>query len=63
MARVEVPVAASGLLRQFAEAGMLRPIDFHLARRMAAMTGESDERVELALALTTRRCDRRPPTE
>lgn len=50
----EVPVAASGLVRQFCEAGMLRPIDFHLARRMCQLTCEVDERVELALALTTR---------
>ncbi|GAB3814114.1 exodeoxyribonuclease V subunit alpha [Tessaracoccus terricola] len=50
----EVPVAATGLLLQFCEAGMLHPVDFHLARRMAQLAGEGDERVELAMALTTR---------
>lgn len=50
----EVPVAATGLLLQFCEAGMLNPVDFHLARRMAQLTGETDERVELAMALATR---------
>ncbi len=50
----EVPVAATGLLREFAEAGMLRPIDFHLARRMAQAFGERNPDVELAFALTAR---------
>lgn len=50
----EVPVAAVGLLLQFCEAGMLQPVDFHLARRMAQLSHETDERVELALALATR---------
>ena len=50
----EVPVAATGLLRIFAEAGMIHVADFHLARRMAAYCGESDDRVLLALALTVR---------
>lgn len=50
----EVPVAASGVLLQFCEAGMLQPVDFHLARRMAQLSQESDERVELAMALATR---------
>ena len=50
----EVPVAATGLLRTFAEAGMIHVADFHLARRMAAYCGESDDRVLLALALTVR---------
>ena len=50
----EVPVAATGLLRTFAEAGMIHVADFHLARRMAAYFGESDDRVLLALALTVR---------
>ena len=50
----EVPVAATGLLRAFAEAGMIHVADFHLARRMAAYCGESDDRVLLALALTVR---------
>ena len=50
----EVPVAATGLLRTFAEAGMIHVADFHLARRMAAYCGESDDRVLLAFALTVR---------
>ncbi|MGO1385811.1 MAG: exodeoxyribonuclease V subunit alpha [Arachnia sp.] len=50
----EVPVAATGLLRAFAEATMIAPVDFHLARRMAALSEERDERVELAFALATR---------
>ncbi len=54
MSRHEVPVAATGLLRTFAEATMISPVDFHLARRMAALTHESDEGVELAFALATR---------
>lgn len=47
-------MAATGLLRAFAEATMIAPVDFHLARRMAALSRESDERVELAFALATR---------
>ena len=54
MSRHEVPVAATGLLRHFAEATMIAPVDFHLARRMAALCKETDPRVELAFALTTR---------
>lgn len=54
MRRHEVPVAASGVLLQFCEAGMLQPVDFHLARRMAQLSQETDERVELAMALATR---------
>lgn len=50
----EVPVAAHGLLRVFAEAGMIRPVDFHLARRMTQAFGERRPEVELAFALTTR---------
>ena len=54
MKEPEVPVAATGLLRAFAEAGMIHVADFHLARRMAAYCGEDDDRVLLALALTVR---------
>ncbi|RMB58896.1 exodeoxyribonuclease V subunit alpha [Tessaracoccus antarcticus] len=54
MSRHEVPVAATGLLRRFAEATLIAPVDFHLARRMAALCRETDPRVELAFALTTR---------
>lgn len=54
MSRHEVPVAATGLLRTFAEATMISPVDFHLARRMASLSRESDEQAELAFALATR---------
>ncbi len=54
MNRHEVPVAATGLLRTFAEATMISSVDFHLARRMATLSQEYDERVELAFALATR---------
>lgn len=50
----EVPVAAQGLLRSYAEAGMIRPVDFHLARRMAHAFGEKRTEVELAFALAVR---------
>lgn len=54
MSRHEVPVAATGLLRTFAEATMISPVDFHLARRMASLSQKSDEHAELAFALATR---------
>lgn len=54
MAEFEIPVAATGILRDFAAAGMIGLADFHLARRMAAHCGEDDEVVLLALALTVR---------
>lgn len=47
-------MAAAGLLRRFCEAGMLRPVDFHLARRMAQLTATTDARAELAFALAAR---------
>ncbi len=50
----ELPIAATGTLRCFAEAGMLRLIDFHLARRLGQLAGESDPDVVLALALAVR---------
>lgn len=51
---IDVPIAASGTLLAFAEAGMLRLIDFHLARRLAQLTGEADPDVMLACALAVR---------
>lgn len=54
MRRREVPVAADGLLRTFAEAGMIAPVDFHLARRMAGLAGETRPQAELAFALCAR---------
>lgn len=50
----EIPVAATGILLSFCEAGMLRPVDFHLARRLAALAQEPDPEVHLAFALASR---------
>lgn len=50
----EVPLAATGILREFSEAGWLRLIDFHLAHRLGALAGEADPQVLLALALASR---------
>lgn len=43
---------ATGLLRVFHEAGVLGLADVHVAGRVGRLSGESDERVLLALALT-----------
>lgn len=48
------PIAASGALRAFCDAGMLRLIDFHLARRLGQLAGEADPDVLLACALAVR---------
>jgi exodeoxyribonuclease V alpha subunit len=45
---------ASGLLRMFNEAGVLEAADVHVAQRLGALAGETDESVLLALALTVR---------
>lgn len=50
----EIPVAATGLLRSFCEAGWLGLIDFHLARRLGGLGGEADPQVLLAFALAAR---------
>lgn len=50
----EIPIAATGVLLDFCEAGMLAPIDFHLARRLGQLSGETDLEVLLAFALATR---------
>lgn len=50
----EVPIAATGLLREFCEASMIQMIDFHLARRLAQLVDEADPEVQLALALAAR---------
>ena len=47
-------VAATGLLEAFNEAGVLAAADVHVARRLAALAGEADERVALAAALAVR---------
>jgi exodeoxyribonuclease V alpha subunit len=45
---------ASGLLRKFNHAGVLAAADVHVARRLAAMAGEDDETIALAVALAVR---------
>ncbi len=45
---------ATGLLRTFNQAGVLDAADVHVAARLTALVGESDETVALAVALTVR---------
>jgi exodeoxyribonuclease V alpha subunit len=45
---------ATGLLREFNDAGVLAPADVHVARRLAHLAGEGDEGVQLAAALAVR---------
>jgi exodeoxyribonuclease V alpha subunit len=45
---------AIGLLAAFGEAGVLAAADVHVATRLGVLTGETDDRVLLALALTVR---------
>lgn len=45
---------ADGLLRVFSEAGVLAAADVQVAARLGALTGEHDDRVLLAAALTVR---------
>lgn len=45
---------ATGLLRAFSDAGVFEAADVHVAQRLTALTGESDERVALAVALVVR---------
>jgi exodeoxyribonuclease V alpha subunit len=47
-------LVATGLLRAFNEAGVLAPADVHVARRLAQLAREDDERVALAAALAVR---------
>ncbi len=49
-----IPVRAEGLLREFAEAGVLAPADVHVALRLARLGGEDREPVLLAAALAVR---------
>jgi len=53
---VDVPQAtrATGLLATFNAAGVLDLADVHTAATVARITGETDETVALALALTVR---------
>jgi exodeoxyribonuclease V alpha subunit len=45
---------ATGLLREFNDAGVLAPADVHVARRLGELAGEDDERVLLGVALAVR---------
>src|ERR1700757_3188798 len=47
-------LAASGLLREFNQAGVLGAADVHVARRLGRPAGERDEAVLLAVALAVR---------
>jgi exodeoxyribonuclease V alpha subunit len=47
-------IGAEGLLRQFGDAGVFEAADIHVAQRLTALVGESDERVALAVALVVR---------
>ena len=45
---------AGGVLREFNEAGVLSAADVHVAARLAALAGEEDDAVRLAVALAVR---------
>ncbi|MFZ0041633.1 MAG: hypothetical protein WAK93_10020, partial [Solirubrobacteraceae bacterium] len=45
---------ASGLLKEFNQAGVLSAADVHVARRLGALAGEDDEIALLAVALAVR---------
>lgn len=47
-------IAAEGLLRTFSAAEVLEAADVHVAQRLTALVGETDERVALAVALVVR---------
>lgn len=49
-----VAARATGLLRDFNQAGVLDAADVHAAQRISELAGEPDETVVLALALTVR---------
>jgi exodeoxyribonuclease V alpha subunit len=51
---VEVAVGATGVLREFNEAGVLDIADVHVAQRLTALGAEPDESVALAVALAVR---------
>lgn len=52
--QASLALGAEGLLHDFNRAGILSAADVHVARRLAALGGESDEAVLLAVALTVR---------
>ena len=47
-------IGACGLLRTFNAAGVLAAADVHVAQRLAALLGETDQSVQLAVALAVR---------
>lgn len=51
---VDLALGARGLLARFNAAAVLAPADVHVATRLGALLGETDERVLLAVALTVR---------
>jgi exodeoxyribonuclease V alpha subunit len=54
MTEVRIAMGGTGLLREFNAAGVLASADVHVARRLAALAGETDETVMLAAALAVR---------
>jgi exodeoxyribonuclease V alpha subunit len=54
VADVEVAVGATGVLREFNEAGVLDIADVHVAQRLTALGAEVDGSVALAVALAVR---------
>lgn len=48
------PVGATGLLREFSDAGVLEASDVHVAQRLTTLAKDSDETVALAVALVVR---------
>ncbi len=51
---VRLALGATGLLREFNQAGVLVAADVHVAQRLARLGGESDQQVLLAAALAVR---------
>ena len=54
MSEARLALRATGLLREFNDAGVLAPADVHVAQRLIALAGETDESVALAVALAVR---------
>ena len=48
MTEARIATRATGLLREFNDAGVLAPADVHVARRLAGLVAERDETVALA---------------
>lgn len=54
MTAARLAVRSDGVLAAYNAAGVLAAADVHVARRLAALTGEDDDRVLLAVALAVR---------